>query len=198
MIEKNEFVTIARIAKPQGRHGEVIADILTDFPESFAQRKRLFLLGPSSSARREMELEGFWLHKGRVVLKFMAVDSIADAAKLAGHDVQVRQSERIALEPGSFYVSDLVGCTVWDQSSQPPREVGTVEAIEKGAGAAPLLNVRKGKAEYQLPFAEEFIKRVDTENKILELTLPAGLLEINGPLSQEEKNLFNRKQQDEI
>ncbi len=198
MTEENDFVTIAKIAKPQGRQGEVIAEILTDFPENFAQRKRLFLLSAISSTRREVELENFWLHKGRVVLKFSAVNSIADAAQLAEHEVQILKSERAPLEAGTFYVSELVGCTVWDQASQPPREIGTVEGVEADAGAAPLLNVRKGSATYQLPFVEEFIRRVDTGKKILELALPVGLLEINQPLTPEEKKLFDRKRQDEV
>ena len=52
MTEEAEFVTIARVAKTQGRHGEVAATLLTDFPELFETRKKLFALGDSSEAKR--------------------------------------------------------------------------------------------------------------------------------------------------
>jgi 16S rRNA processing protein RimM len=38
------WVWLARIRRPQGRKGEVFAEILTDFPEKFAERKQLWLL----------------------------------------------------------------------------------------------------------------------------------------------------------
>ena len=70
------WVLLARIVRPQGRHGEVLADIFTDFPEHFAQRKGLFLRPPAGSQAglREAKVEAQWLHKGRVVLKFSQVD----------------------------------------------------------------------------------------------------------------------------
>src|ERR1700678_1975483 len=78
------WVLLARIVRPQGRHGEVLADIFTDFPEHFAERKRLFLRPPMGAQLdamrdtiRETRVETHWLHKGRVVLKFAQVDSIA-------------------------------------------------------------------------------------------------------------------------
>ena len=69
---EEEFITIARVAKVQGRRGEVAADIHTDFPERFAERKRLFAL--TSSGRREVHVEEHWEHKGRIVFKFAGVD----------------------------------------------------------------------------------------------------------------------------
>jgi 16S rRNA processing protein RimM len=112
--------------------------------------------------------------------------------------VQIPKSERAELEAGSFYVGDLVGCSLWDHSSDPAREIGIIEAVEQGAGSAPLLNVRRGSEEMQIPFAREYIVSVDTDAKRIDLKLPAGLLEINKPLTEEEKQRFKRKQQDEV
>ena len=85
-----EFVLLAHLIRTQGRHGELIADILTDFPERFAERKHVWLLPPDAKgAPREAEIERHWLHKGRVVLKFVGIDSISDAtpfARMAGCD----------------------------------------------------------------------------------------------------------------
>src|SRR5262249_50642724 len=99
-LNDQDFITIARIVKPQGRRGEVIAEILTDFPERFAAREQLVLTNEAKVLRREVTLENSWLHKGRVVLKFRGVDSIEAAQSLAGFEVQIPKSERAELEGG--------------------------------------------------------------------------------------------------
>jgi len=87
MTESEQWVWLARIRRPQGRKGEVFADILTDFPEKFAERKKLWLVAEAASSAsprpmvkpipREAELIAHWLHKGGVVLHFAGVDSIS-------------------------------------------------------------------------------------------------------------------------
>ena len=179
--ERDEFVTIAKVSKPQGRKGEVAAVLFTDFPERFATRKRLFALDKQGK-RREIELEEHWFHKGQVVLKFKGVDSISEAEMLAGWEIQVPLSDRAELEEGAVYVSDLVGCTVYDGS----REVGTVQDVQFGAGEAPLLVVQ-GLKEYLIPFAVEYIEKVLPGQKRIEMKLPAGMLELDAPVRAEEK-----------
>src|ERR1700692_2076792 len=86
------WVWLARVKRTQGRKGEVFAEILTDFPEKFAERRRLWLLPDDSGAHtagtnahpREMDLVHHWLHKGGIVLHFAGVDSISAAEELAG------------------------------------------------------------------------------------------------------------------
>src|ERR1700691_1105979 len=98
------WVLLARIVRPQGRRGEVLADIFTDFPEHFTSRKRLFLRPPvGTETMRETRVESHWLHKGRVVLKFSQVDSIADAENLRGFEVVIAREERMPLEGDAVY-----------------------------------------------------------------------------------------------
>src|SRR5258708_8002836 len=130
------FVTIARVIRTQGRKGEVSAILLTDFPERFDSRRRLFVLD-MKGARRSMDLEDHWFHKGHVVLKFAGIDSISDGETLKGSEIQVPFSERAPLEEGEVYVSDLVGCTVYDG----PREIGRIRGVQFDRGEAPLLGI---------------------------------------------------------
>jgi 16S rRNA processing protein RimM len=185
---ESEFVTIAKVIKPQGRHGEVAAALFTDFPERFASRKQLLALDVDGN-RRPIELERHWFHKGQAVLKFKGVDSISDAEALAGWEIQVPWSERAALEPGTVYVSDLVGCTVYNFR----QAVGTIQAVQFDAGEAPLLVV-KGAKEYLLPFAGEYIEEIVLEHKRVLMTLPQGMLDLDAPLTAEEKR--QQKQHD--
>jgi len=197
MTEEAEFVTIARVAKTQGRHGEVAATLLTDFAELFETRRKLFALGESGKGdqggaaqpnRRKLELDEHWFHKGMVVLKFAGVDSISDAETLVGSEIQIPRSERAALGNDEFYVSDLIGCTVSDSS----REIGRIKDVQFGSGEAPLL-VIEGEKEYLVPFAAAYIEKIALEQKRLEMKLPAGMLELDAPLSQEEKQRQHEK-----
>jgi len=64
MTEVEEWVWLARIRRPQGRKGEVFAEVLTDFPEKFAERRRLWLLrevgatGGAAPCRGGFDLRG--------------------------------------------------------------------------------------------------------------------------------------------
>lgn len=180
---KLEFVVIARVVRPQGRRGEVLADILTDFPEKFAERRRLWLAKGDSAEVREYSLDDHWLHKGRVVLKFAGIDSISDAELLAGSLVKIPVNERAALDSNALYVSDLVGSTVVNSKL----EIGVIEEVQQSGGNAPMLIVRGDKQEYEIPFAQDYVVRFDAEKKILEMKLPQGLLEVNAPLSENKK-----------
>lgn len=176
--------------KPQGRRGEVAADLHTDFPELFETRKHLFALAPDGT-RRDLELQEYWGHKGRVVLKFAGVDSISDAEALAGHEVQISRGDRARLEPGVVYISDLKGCLVAVAEENGQREIGRIEDVMFGAGEAPLLVIREigaGQAkEYLIPFAEEYVVTTDLAARRIVLSLPEGMLELDAPLSSEEK-----------
>jgi 16S rRNA processing protein RimM len=195
MTEEAEFVTIARVAKTQGRHGEVAATLHTDFPELFETRRKLFALADSTKqrgtadvARRPLDLDEHWFQKGMVVLKFAGVDSISDAETLVGSEIQIPRSERAALGSDEFYVSDLAGCTVTDSG----REIGRIKDVQFGSGEAPLL-VIQGEKEYLVPFAAAYIEKIALEQKRLEMKLPEGLLELDAPLDQEEKQRQHEK-----
>ncbi len=116
-----------------------MAELHTDFPERFEERRHLSGLAPDGS-RRDLELEEHWFHKGGVVLKFAGVDSINDAETLARWEVQIPREARTELEAGAAYVSEIVGCQVWLEDGQ--RLLGTVSDVQFGAGEAPLLVVQ--------------------------------------------------------
>jgi 16S rRNA processing protein RimM len=182
MSTPSEFITLARVVKTQGRRGEVAVELHSDVPGRLHQGLRLFALAESGS-RRELQIEDAWPHKDFVVLKLAGIDSISEAEPLIGCELQVPRSERAQLREGAAYVSDLVGCTLADDG----KEVGVVSDVRFGAGEAPLLVVGSGKSEVEIPFAQEFLARVDIETKRIEMNLPEGLLDVNAPLTEEEK-----------
>jgi len=173
--------------RTQGRRGEVAAELHTDLPERSAERKRIFALTPEGS-RRELRLESFWPHLGRYVLSFGNVESIGEAEKLVGCELQIRREERTRLESGSAYVGELTGCTFWAGVGHGEvSEIGTISDVQFGAGEAPLLVVRSNAREYLVPFAQEYLRGIDLAGRRVKMQLPEGMLELDAPLSEEEK-----------
>jgi len=149
----------------------------------------VFALG-EDGMRRELHVESCWAHKERVVLKFSGTDSIDDAEALVGCEIQVPRAERRELEAGAAYVGDLVGCEVIVSGAAvdgDARAIGSVADVQFGAGEAPLLVVREAKRELLIPLAQEYIRLLDVAGKRIELELPEGMLELDAPLSKEEK-----------
>jgi 16S rRNA processing protein RimM len=192
------WVWLAQIRRPQGRKGEVFAEILTDFPEKFAERKQLWLLAPDVPAKagaaaqavglgaraaapapRQVELQNHWLHKGGVVLHFAQVDSISAAELLAGMIVAIPRAERAALSSDEVYVGDLIGCVLVDVGGAEPVRVGEIADVDRSAGAAPLLVVRGAKGEVLVPFAKSYLRKIDLEAKRVEMALPEGLVDLS-------------------
>lgn len=187
------WVVLAHLLRPQGRKGELLADLLTDFPERFEDRKQVFLAsedfsGPVSAARAA-DVVSFWLpvgkNAGRIVLHFAGIDSISDAEALAGLDVIVPIEERQQLDDESIYISDLVGCTLYDGATA----VGVIEDVQfpstpdgtrKLEEAAPLLEVRSPDGdEILIPFVKAFLVEMNTEAKRVTMSLPVGLVDVN-------------------
>ena len=183
-----QWVWLARIRRPQGRKGEVIADILTDFPGKFAERHELWLLDervtdkvPSPpNSPRQVRLRTHWLLKGGVVLHFEAVDSISDAEKLADLIVAIPREQRAVLAEDEVYIADLVGCVVMDLAKpESPAVVGEIQNVEREVGPVPILVVRGPKGEVLIPFAKDYLRRIDLEAKRVDMALPEGLVDLN-------------------
>jgi 16S rRNA processing protein RimM len=187
------WVWLARIRRPQGRKGEVFAEILTDFPEKFSERRHLWLFreganADTTSSLREVELQNHWLHKAGgqagVVLHFAGVESISQAEALAGLIVAIPLEERAALGEDEVHIADLIGCELIDVSGAEPATVGRIENVDRSAGpkpsdAVPLLIVRGAKGEILVPFAKSYLRKLDLAAQRVEMALPEGLLDLN-------------------
>jgi 16S rRNA processing protein RimM len=172
------------VVKTQGRRGEIACEIYSSVPDRFTVGMKLLALLRESEQRRELEVEELWPHKEFLIFKFAGIDSISDAETLIGSELQVPRSQRSTLEAGWNYVSDLVECAVFDAD----KEIGRIEDVQFGAGEAPLLIVRDAANKLvEIPFAKAFLASVDLERKQVRMHLPEGLLEVNAPLTEEEK-----------
>jgi 16S rRNA processing protein RimM len=177
----DQWVWLARIRHTQGRKGEVFADILTDFPEKFAERRQLWLLKESSSAApaREVELIAHWPHKGGIVLHFAGIDSISAAETLIGFIVAIPREQRVPLGGDEAYIGDLIGCTLVDVAGSAPVVVGGIEDVDRTAGPVALLVIQGRAGEILVPFAKSYLRKIDLAARRVEMALPEGLIDLN-------------------
>ena len=179
------------MVKTQGRVGEVAVELHSDVPNRLTPGMRVYALA-AEGTRRELQIAEVWPHQDRLIVKFDGMNSISEAEPLVGCELQVPVSERAALEAGSIYISDLVGCTVFDSD----RDIGEIRDVRFGAGEAPLLIVspkENGTKEYEIPFAGAYLQEVDLRSKQVRMRLPEGMLEVNAPLTPEEKREQQKK-----
>jgi 16S rRNA processing protein RimM len=194
---EQKYVTVARIHRARGNKGEVAAELLTDFPERLPEIKEMFLHA-ESGARRAVSLRNFWVdrnHPGQAVFHFDGVNSIDDAEKLRGLAVQIPFAQRAVLPSGSYFVTDLIGCSVFEASSsksamnsspcslpEVPALLGKVRDVYfpgEGQPGTPLLAVDTSGGELLVPLAEDICTKVDAAAHRIEVQLPEGLRDLN-------------------
>jgi 16S rRNA processing protein RimM len=167
--------------RPWGRRGQVAAQILTDFPERLAALRQVWL-ADGQRPPQPATVVSCRLHGGQAIFQFAGVTDISDAERLRGLEVQVPLDDRAPIPPGRYYISDLIGCTVWEENAAAP--LGTVRDVRplSAPGEAPeswLLAVATSAGELLIPWAAEICIRVDTAARRIVVRLPEGLRELN-------------------
>ncbi|HEY0323215.1 MAG TPA: ribosome maturation factor RimM [Pyrinomonadaceae bacterium] len=172
-LAEEELVAVARAVKTRGLRGEIVAELLTDFPERFDGLERLIAVAPDGG-RMVLDLEEHWLHQGRVVLKFAGYDCIEEASALVGFEFTVPESERVELEEDEFYDWELAGCRVETIEGE---RLGQVREIMRTGGVEMLVVDNLEGRDYLIPMAEEICVEINIEQKLIRVDVPEGLLE---------------------
>jgi 16S rRNA processing protein RimM len=197
--EPQRWVAIAHILRARGNKGEVAAALLTDFPERLTQMREVFLNdGSGKSEPRRVNLKSFWMdrnHRGQGIFHFEGCASISEAEKFRGLDVLLPFEQRVVLPAGQYFVSDLIGCSIFESAAEAPvvasspcslatapSLVGTVSDVQftgEGVSGTPLLAVKTASGELLVPLAEDICTRIDIVARRIDVILPEGLRELN-------------------
>jgi 16S rRNA processing protein RimM len=169
----NELISVAYIARPQGVRGEVIADLLTDFPERFSKLSAV-TVKKANGELVTLQLQTSRLHKGRVVLKFAGFDDMNSAEALRDARLLITADQLVKLPKDSFYDFDLVDCDIITADGQALGKVTGVQHF----GAAPLLVVKDGDREHLIPLASSICTDVNVAQKRIIVDPPEGLLDL--------------------
>ena len=174
------WVTVAVLGKTRGNRGEITAWALSSTPERYQALQEVCLFGPAKNREagppgtgERFEVESTWFHQGTLIFKFGGVDTITDAERLSGLEVRVPMGERMALEPGEYFQSDLVGCEVVDRRTG--ESLGRVSDWQESGG--PGLLVVDG--DLLIPFARAICVEIDPPARRIAVELPEGLKDLN-------------------
>jgi len=198
--ESQRWLAVAHILRPRGNKGEVAAELLTDFPQRLTELREAFLANDRNQDEpRRLQIKSCWLsqnHRGQAVFHFEGCSSISDAEKLRGLDVLLPIEQRVTLPAGHYFISDLIGCSVFEcareastlvsspcSMSTAPALLGSVTDVQftgEGVSGTPLLVVDALAGELLIPLAEDICTRIDPAARRIDVLLPEGLRELNG------------------
>ena len=197
--KNRDWILVARILRPRGNKGEVVAELLTDFSSRFSTLKQIYLR-KGDAEPQPAALQNFWVdrnHPGMGVFHFSGYSTISDAEKLRDLDVLLPFKERVLLPRGQYFVTDLIGCTVFQVPTEPAKLASPACAIEKApsvlgtvrdvfftgeaVAGTPILQVETSGGELLVPLAEDICTRIDVAERRIDVRLPEGLAEANAP-----------------
>jgi 16S rRNA processing protein RimM len=197
--ETPRWVLVARILRARGNKGEVAAEILTDFPERLTRLREVFVAyADAKNEPRRMALKSCWLsqnHRGQAVFHFEGCNSISEAEEFRGLEVLLPFEQRVTLPVGQYFVTDLIGCSVFENPAAPPivssspcslpeapSLLGTVRDVQfpgEGISGTPLLEVETTQGEVLIPLAVDICTKIDTAARRIDVLLPDGLRDLN-------------------
>ena len=188
---------MARIVRPRGNKGEVLAELFTDHSSRLSAFQNLFVR-KGQEEPRSMGLQNFWMdrnHPEHGIFHFAGCSSIDAAEKLRGLDVLIPVADRVELPAGNYFVSDLIGCAVFEIPSEEtklsspacameeaPRVLGAVTDVffpGEGTAGTPLLQVETSAGELLVPLAVDICRSIDVAARRIDVTLPEGLSDLN-------------------
>jgi 16S rRNA processing protein RimM len=173
-VAEERLLNVGKIVNTQGVRGEVRVWPQTDFPDvRFKAGNRLMLIRPESGEPVTVEIETAREQKNVFVLKLKGFDDINEVEKFKGWDLKVRESDRVPLSEGEYYIRDIVGCSVITEDGD---QLGTIaDVLTPGANDVWVVK-RQGGKELLLPVIDDVVLDVDVAAKTVKVRLMEGLL----------------------
>jgi len=152
-------------------NGAVRIELTLEDDRLFEPGRRVTLAGPG---QRETEIEFFRRQHGHCIVKFRGIDHISEAERLVGAEIKITVDRLNPLENGWFYTFQLKGCRVFAAGEC----LGTVTDV-LDFGGSEVLKVDSENEETLIPFAQEYLKKIDLDQQRIEVDLPEGLRGLN-------------------
>ena len=164
-----EFITIGRILTPWGIKGKLKVEVITDFPQRFASSSTVYI------NRQPMTIDSAERHKGEVIIKLNAIDSIEAARQLQGQPIEIHHSQIYSLPEGQYYHFQLIGLEVWTIRGEL---LGTITEILTAKSNDNYV-VKGDEGEILIPAVEDVVKSIDLNKGRIVIEAIPGLLNLN-------------------
>lgn len=172
-MRKEDCFYLGKIAKKFSFKGEVLIYLDTDEPELYEDMESVFVEFNKNLV--PFFIENSNLHKGDFLrVKFEDVDTESDADEIMGCEIHLPLSMLPKLEGNKFYFHEVIGFEIEDQRLGI---FGKIVSIND-TSAQPLFEVINGNVEILVPMIDQFLIKIDRENKKVIMDLPEGLVEM--------------------
>jgi 16S rRNA processing protein RimM len=169
----SELIVVARAIRTRGLKGEIVAELLTDFPERFERISAIFAV--SAGTKKSIQLENHWFQNDRVVLKFAGYDDIESAKSLIGFDFALPEAERMTLSENEYYDWELEGCSVVIKGGPT---LGIVRGLLRTGGVELLAVEDESTREHLIPMVQSIVVGIDIQRREVLIDPPEGLLDL--------------------
>ena len=163
---------IGKILKPQGRHGEVKAEIITSFPEHFCKLGAVFI--KKTEDWLSYSVDDVRLAERFVFIKLAGIDSIDQAEQLRGEYLYIPEDDLENLSDSEYYIHDLIGMQVYDQKDIRLGEIVDVEMYP--ANDVYTVKFLDGSL-HTIPAISDVVKVVNVEQNKMTIQVLDGLFE---------------------
>lgn len=171
----NDLLIIGRITGTHGVRGEVNVFPLTDDPKRFSVLKDCFLMTDNDSKRVGISIKGVKYFKNKVILQIDGIENREDALKAKGKYLAVTRDQAVKLEPGSYFICDLIGSVVIDETEG---ELGILDDVLQTGASDIYIVKRNGLKDLLIPAIKEVIKEINLETHEIHVHLLEGLLDL--------------------
>jgi 16S rRNA processing protein RimM len=162
------FLAVARVRRPFGIRGELLLEILTDFPSRLSQYETLY----AGDERRPYAVDSVRRHGEEMLLLLKNIHGRDEAERLRGKIFSIRVDDLPPLPKGVYYLHQIEGLEVFTEQGE---RLGRVKEILK-TGANDVYVVQGDKGEILLPAIPQVIRAVRLEEKRIVVRLMEGLL----------------------
>jgi 16S rRNA processing protein RimM len=163
------FLVVGKLRRSHGVRGEILMDVLTDFPERLKPGVRVFIGEEHQpliirSCRSQMEA---------LLLAFEGYGTPEEVGLLRNRLVFVRTDQLLGLGEGEYYHHELIGIHVVDEQGA---HLGEVTGILESAAHDIFIVQTADRGEALIPMTDEFVRKIDLRRSEMQVRLIPGIL----------------------
>ena len=165
------YIQTGEIVSVHGIKGEVKVYPWADYPEFLEEFDR-FYIQKNKMYYQPYDASEVRCHKNMVLIKFEGIDTVEQARELIGKIICIDREE-IELEEGTYFIEDLIGCTVINSDTE--EEIGKITAVDNyGASDVYTILNAEGK-QFMFPAVDEFLVSTDIDKKEVKIKVIEGM-----------------------
>lgn len=165
------FLIVGKVRRPHGVHGEVVAEVYTDFPDHFKPEHALYV----GERHTKVIITSQRFHNEGMLLGFAGINTPEEAGKFRNQILSITVSQAPVLPEGEYHHFELLGLEVIDPEGKLLGHL--TEILVTGANDVYVVTDENG-GELLLPAIPEVIINIDQDARKMTAKVIPGLDEI--------------------